>query len=119
MLIISRGSAFAITMVYGLTQLVAALGSAAELSGHTRRVAALLRGLEQAKRTTAEWRSPCISLYLPIPPCISLYLPILSRWSAPPPSGAAARQARGGGPPVAVAVAAAAARCCSSAAASW
>ena len=55
-LIISRGSAFAITMVYGLTQLVAALGGAAELSGHTRRVAALLRGLQQVEHTTAEWR---------------------------------------------------------------
>ena len=79
MLIISRGSAFAITMVYGLTQLVAALGSAAELSGHTRRVAALLRGLEQVKRPTAEWRPPCISLYLPVSPCTYLYLPISSR----------------------------------------
>ena len=55
-LIISRGSTFAITMVYGLTQLVAAMGTAAELSGHTRRVAALLRGLHHVETTTAEWR---------------------------------------------------------------
>lgn len=55
-LIISRGSTFAITMVYGLTQLVAAVGTAAELSGHTRRIAALLRGLEHVEQTTGGWR---------------------------------------------------------------
>lgn len=55
-LIISRGSTFAITMVYGLTQLVSAVGTAAELSGHTRRVAALLRGLEHVDATTRSWR---------------------------------------------------------------
>ena len=54
--IVSRGSTFAITMVFGLTQLVAAVGTAAELSGHTRRVAALLRGLEHVEATTSSWR---------------------------------------------------------------
>ena len=54
--IISRGSTFAITMVYGLTQLVSSISTAAELSGHTRRVAALLRGLDHAALTTSEWR---------------------------------------------------------------
>lgn len=55
-LIISRGSTFAMTMVYGLTQLVAAAGTAAELSGHSKRVAALLRGLDEVEDKTREWR---------------------------------------------------------------
>ena len=42
--------------MYGLTQLVVAVGTAAELSGHTRRVAALLRGLEHVDATTSSWR---------------------------------------------------------------
>ena len=53
---VSRGSTFAITMVYGLTELVGALGTAAELSGHTRRVAALLRGLQYAEQRMGQGR---------------------------------------------------------------
>ena len=55
--IVSRGSTFALTMVYGLTELVGAAGAVAELSGHTRRVASLLRGLEDVEAATSEWRS--------------------------------------------------------------
>ena len=66
--IVSRGSTFAITMVYGLTQLVAAVGTAAELSGHTRRVAALLRGLEYVDATTGGWRRREEEAWRPRPP---------------------------------------------------
>lgn len=55
--IVSRGSTFALTMVYGLTQLVGAAGAIAELSGHTRRVAALFRGLSHVETATSTWQS--------------------------------------------------------------
>ena len=60
--IVSRGAGFAISLVYGFTQIVDCATQAMQLSGYTRRVAALARALDAAdaeifERSAAELAS--------------------------------------------------------------
>ena len=55
--IVSKGSGFAISLVYGFTQIVDCASQASALAGHTRRVAALWHSLAKNEEDTASVRS--------------------------------------------------------------
>merc|ERR1740133_464367 len=53
--LISRGSSFAISMMYGFTQLLSATVTLAELAGHTYRVIELIDCLSDVEEIATQW----------------------------------------------------------------
>jgi len=53
--LISRGSSFAISMMYGFTQLLSATVTLAELAGHTYRVIELVDSLSDVEEIATQW----------------------------------------------------------------